>query len=691
MAAEKIGPYLIQAELGRGGMATVYLAYDPRFERQVAVKILPPEMLHADPQFRLRFEREARLIARLEHPAIVPVYDVGEDEGRPYFVMRYMNGGSLADRIKQGVFSIAEATRILEIIAPALEEAHNQGIVHRDLKPSNILFTANGFPCISDFGIAKVLQAEGSTLTSESMIIGTPAYMSPEQAAGKPIDHRTDIYALGIILFEMLTGRQPYQADTPMGVAIKHITDPVPNILEVNPGLPAWIQEVIARAMAKDPEQRYQTATELVNDLKAHLQQSAAVTRLVKTVPPAPPTRTLPRRRRFYPVLGGILIAGLLGLLGAGLWLSGFGRRSMAPLTPPTPSPLPLITQTESAASPLLPTATSLPTPSPAAEPSATPSPLPTETPAPTLAVLGGADQIAFLNANDIWIMNVDGSGLKQLTIDGAKKFNLEWLDRHTLIYLSGKTVKTVDIETLREDSITTFLWADYFEGFHLSPDRKQVAITLARELFVVPFDLETLRNVRKKSDLLAMNGCLYYSEMAVKEALWSDDGQKLALKIMVPTGRTRSDAIRIVDLNCGATELRGHDTFPPGRFEFKPTIVDYDWDGDLLFFLNSHIFRAGFGDLVFYNTFTHKFQRLAPIDNICCYRDATFSPDGTYVIFAFQDIRLGAAARVKLYYVPVDALSTGGVLTPLPLPDNFFPRTDEAPMPALRPAWFQP
>jgi serine/threonine-protein kinase len=183
MQPEKIGIYEVKAELGRGGMATVYRAYDPRFEREVAVKVLPSELLHSDPQFRLRFEREAKIIAQLEHSAIVPVYDVGEADGQPYFVMRYMNGGSLSDRIKAGVMSVEEATRILAIIAPGLDEAHSKGIIHRDIKPSNILFDKRNIPYISDFGIAKLSQAQSGNVTG-SAIIGTPAYMAPEQAQG---------------------------------------------------------------------------------------------------------------------------------------------------------------------------------------------------------------------------------------------------------------------------------------------------------------------------------------------------------------------------------------------------------------------------------------------------------------------------------------------------------------------------
>src|SRR5215216_3998788 len=267
MQPEKIGFYEVKYELGSGGMATVYCAYDPRFEREIAVKVLPRELLHADPQFRLRFEREAKIIAQLEHSAIVPVYDVGEDDGQPYFVMRYMNGGSLSDRIKAGVMSMDEAARILGIIAPALDEAHVKGIIHRDIKPSNILFDRRDNPYISDFGIAKLSQAQAGNVTG-SAIIGTPAYMAPEQAQGDEIDGRVDIYALGIILYEMLTGKQPYEADTPMAVAIKHITDPVPHILNANPKLPEGMDTIIQTAMAKNKKDRYTSAVDMTNALR---------------------------------------------------------------------------------------------------------------------------------------------------------------------------------------------------------------------------------------------------------------------------------------------------------------------------------------------------------------------------------------------------------------------------------------
>jgi len=195
-------------ELGRGGMATVYHAYDPSFERDVAIKVLPAAFLH-DPQFRTRFEREAKMIALLEHPAIVPVYDFGEQDEQPYIVMRYMAGGSLADHLMKGAVPLDETARIIARLAPALDAAHARGIIHRDLKPGNVLFDQYGNAFLSDFGIARLTQSAATTITGEA-IVGTPAYMSPEQVQGtKAIDGRADIYAMGVLIYQMLTGQAP--------------------------------------------------------------------------------------------------------------------------------------------------------------------------------------------------------------------------------------------------------------------------------------------------------------------------------------------------------------------------------------------------------------------------------------------------------------------------------------------------
>ena len=288
MIPEKIGRYQIKAELGRGGMAIVYLARDPLFDRDVAVKVLPREFLF-DPQFHVRFEREIKTVAQLEHPAIVPVHDVGEEQGQPYFVMRYMTGGSLADWLKHGKVSLQDTARIVERLAKGLNYAHSKGVIHRDLKPGNVLFDNNDEAFISDFGVAKLADA-ASSMTG-SGVIGTPAYMSPEQAQSTQVDSRSDIYALGSIIYEMLTGHQPYKADTPMSVILKHITEPVPEILREHPEFPFEVDEVIKKAMHKDPEQRYASMIELARALnKAAFGDEGHLTELPVTRPmmPAP-------------------------------------------------------------------------------------------------------------------------------------------------------------------------------------------------------------------------------------------------------------------------------------------------------------------------------------------------------------------------------------------------------------------
>jgi serine/threonine-protein kinase len=263
---KQIGRYEIIEELGRGGMATVYLAYDPRFERQVAIKVLPRQFTH-DPTFRARFEREARTIAQLEHSTIVPVYDFGEENEQPYIVMRYMTGGTLAGKLREGPLTISEVVAIFKRIASALDEAHSSGIVHRDLKPANIMFDKKGEAYLADFGIVKV--AESTAAYTGSAIIGTPAYMSPEQARGESdIDGRSDVYTLGVIIFESLSGQMPYEAETPMGIAMKHILEPIPDILAVRRDLPNQVVLVISKAMAKNPDNRYPTANSLVMELE---------------------------------------------------------------------------------------------------------------------------------------------------------------------------------------------------------------------------------------------------------------------------------------------------------------------------------------------------------------------------------------------------------------------------------------
>ena len=247
LIGKTLGPYTIRRALGRGGMASVFLAYHPQTNREVALKVLPRESLH-DEMFRIRFEREAKTIAALEHPAIVPVYDFGEADGQPYIVMRYMPGGSLAERIRQGPLPLEQVVKIFERVGSALDAAHAKGIIHRDVKPANILFDAYNEAYLSDFGIAKLAQST-IELTGSGMV-GTPAYIAPEMAEPGKHHATIDIYALGVTLFQALTGA-------------------LPDITTLRPDLPARLQHVIERAMAKDPSERYPTTAKMLADLEA--------------------------------------------------------------------------------------------------------------------------------------------------------------------------------------------------------------------------------------------------------------------------------------------------------------------------------------------------------------------------------------------------------------------------------------
>jgi serine/threonine-protein kinase len=296
-----IDRYEVKAELGRGGMATVYHAHDPRFDREVAIKVMPREFLH-DPTFRARFEREAKAIASIQHPHILPVYDFGEHDGQPYIVMAHMPGGSLSGKLAAGGLPLDETSRIITQIASAIDEAHAAGIIHRDLKPANILFDKRGNAYLSDFGIARLTEATAQ-LTGTG-IVGTPAYMAPEMAYEGGLSPLVDVYALGVTLYQMLAGQVPYKADTPMGVLMAHASRPIPDLRQMRPDLPDSLQAVLERAMAKDPADRYQSAGELAAGLNSAVSvgtQRAASLPADPTPAPADPharTMDVPASRR---------------------------------------------------------------------------------------------------------------------------------------------------------------------------------------------------------------------------------------------------------------------------------------------------------------------------------------------------------------------------------------------------------
>ena len=765
---EKIGRYKIVSELGRGGMATVFHATDPSFERDVAVKVLPQAFLH-DPHFRARFEREAKMVAALEHAAIVPVYDFGEDNGQPFIVMRMMAGGSLADKLKDGKFSVEDAARVVTRVATALDAAHQKGIIHRDLKPGNILFDQYNNAFLSDFGIARL--AEASATLTGSNILGTPAYMSPEQVQGdSAIDGRSDVYSLGVLFYQMLVGNTPYQATTPAKVMMMHILEPVPNLMnslpDVSPEVEAWFE----MALAKEPGDRFATAGEMADALQTALRgeihPTMAATKPKATPPPQdatmvasaatmitpsqgtpPPTASAPAAvpvsapvstpistpvtpypttappaessglRRWPMLVGGI---GLLGIIivcvvvVAFLGLNGSGPLAMLAADPATPTSgvaLPATTQlSDPATATLAPTlpedvATEVPViVDPTEEPPPPTEALPSDTPEPTLPptpdalVLGGADAIAFVDQNEIWVMNVDGSDLRQLTSDGAVKTRLGWLpDGSGLTYISGLCAWEIEYPSGRQDFLACFETAKSLDDFRVSSMGDQVAITLNQNLYVVPFDRDLLAQVRFTSDLDEAGECEALSPLKtgngtnviVNQVRWSADDTRMAINVVAPVNGIQSDLIRFTDItNCQYADIL--DEFPSRRlviddYDKFPYIQDFGYDGYYLFSLVSYTRNDGYGHLYFYNTNLYRSEsKVNPVDGTCCYRDPQFSPDGRYLVFAYQ--LYDPAAITQLYYVPFASIGTGANMEPLPLPEDFFADRKVKPQPVLRP-----
>jgi hypothetical protein len=714
MFPEKIGRYTVKNEVGRGGMATVYAAHDPLSNRDVAIKLLPSSLMH-DANFRTRFEREAKIIASLEHPAIVPVYDFGEENEAPYFVMRLMGGGSLDGRLVKGPLPLAEVARIMSIIGPALDYAHAQGIVHRDLKPGNILFDQHGQPYLSDFGIAKL--SEGGTSLTGNSIVGTPAYMSPEQARGEGgIDGRSDNYSLGVIIFEMLTGRVPFEADTPMGQVMMHITKEVPNLRSIRPDLPSACQTIINRAMAKKKLLRYETAAEMAHALAAVVaNQSLTPDGLARADAARPGARARPSGGRTALFIGlgvgmlalvGLLLAAVLVLPGllkgtptavaqvsdtaAPTMVAATATQALAPTDTPAPALSPQPSPTAEAVSPTetptVETSVLVPTTTPAP----TDTPLPTATATPAYPVIGGADMIAFLRDNDVWVARLDGSELRRLTNTGGAKSDLQWsADGQAVLFVAGRCAQSVDINTGGMSTLMCVNWASYLASFRLSPDGKYVAASLSDGLYILPYDPPTLSQIKRQDQLKTAQNCIAYTEIPTKAVRWSADGTALAVVVVGTDAGSQVELVRVLNVSkCGQAPVR-MDEFPGARFEprgyrAKPVIESFGWDGSMVFAMNINTLN-GFGDFYTYNMSSLNENLLTPINNQCCYRDFQWSPDGQYILFAFQDIRYGKA--IQLYLVPYGTIDTGEQFTALPFPESLWTNPKEEPQPVLRPA----
>ncbi len=324
------GRYRLEAKLGSGGMSTVYLASDDTLDRPVAVKVMHREMSEQEDQLQ-RFRQEARAVAKLTHPNVVSVIDAGEDGGHPYIVFEYVKGETLKQRIgRVGALDTQEAIAYAIEVARGLGVAHGRNMVHRDIKPQNVLIDEEGRAKLTDFGISRQLEQDGVTATGR--VLGTTDYVAPEQAMGKAADPRSDIYSLGVVLYEMLIGQVPFHAESQVGVAMKHVNEELPDVQRRRPEASAAVALVVERATAKDPAERYQTIDEMIDDLETALEVEAAragsttgeATSVLDAVPP--PERKLSGRARWsWAAIALLLVVGGGALLAVQLISSGIG------------------------------------------------------------------------------------------------------------------------------------------------------------------------------------------------------------------------------------------------------------------------------------------------------------------------------------------------------------------------------
>ena len=535
LIGKTLGPYRILEQIGVGGMATVYKAYQPSMDRDVAIKILP-HYLSQDAEFAKRFQREARAIARLEHAHILPVYDYGEADDITYIAMRYVQAGTLKERIARGPLPLDEINRLVGQIGSALDYAHRLGIIHRDVKPSNVLIDDQGNTYLTDFGLARMMESS-QQLTASGVGVGTPAYMSPEQGQGIKVDHRSDIYSLGVVLYEMVTGHVPYEAETPMGVVLKHISDPLPLPRKLAPNVPEGVEKVILRALAKDPAHRFQTACEMVEALNLAVRKAAPEPARPVAVEAAPSGASISfvtrvervwekPRGKFALVGGAVVVLVVLGLLLSQLP----GRVQIA-------APGPALSTAEGVTATGVVAPTTGKTAQPTTAPTATAIPAtPASAAAPAAQCRIAYSEKTGTNINDIYVTDCDGSNLRRVT-EGRISTGHEpaWSP-------DGQRLVFDENQNLEFDTVPAYLYIINADGTNRtqivapdgtaegdfpvwSPDGSRIAWKYGCEIMTIRPDGSGMVTVLDHRELSGAGD----PEMCANRPMWSPDSQRFA------------------------------------------------------------------------------------------------------------------------------------------------------------------
>lgn len=667
---ETFGRYRIIEVVPGSGPGTVFYASDPDFEGEVAIKIFP-RLFFTDPARRFKYEQEQRILALLDSTHITPIIDIGEWEGQMYNVMRWMEGGSLAKRLAHGPLATDVVADLFYKIARILQEAHRVGIVHRDIKPENILFDKDDEVYLSDFGMLKL--AESLPQGVGSYLVGALDYVSPEEAFGeRDIDERSDIYALGILLYQLLTGQD---------VSMSSQTS-----LDVS-SIPPVFREVIQRATSSDRELRYRNLEEMVQELYELPDEES----FANSQSSATEARVRPQTSGLKYALGTLGIIFLLAFSWVGFsgewrrifeildsnpvlaaWISQspvrdvVGGNAITPAPPidmqPPTSTIPVIIPTqiiptiENNSPALLATEDLLITPE-------TTTSLPTmipNTPTPFPVTIGGASQLAFLHENDIWLINLNGSGLERLTTDGKEKTQMRWtVDGKYLLYQTEGLYKLFDPGT------DTYLELGRVADLDISADLSRIVVgdmvVHDRQIkkwmnAFIDLDLSNVGSVSLRRNMK----CNFY---AGRLSRFSASGTRMTSLITVSQNGVQYEVIGVYDIgDCEqepqlAAFFLGNDILIRGYSGTRGThkMDDYSWDGGTRFVFNSQVI-SGYGDLYYYDLQTRIYQLLPPLGS-CCYRFARWSPDGTYLLFAYIDTKL--SNQVKVYYRPWEEVLT--------------------------------
>ena len=549
LIGNRLGNYDIVEEIGRGGMAVVYRAYQRSLNRHVAIKVLAPQ-LSFDQQFVKRFQREARAAAKLQHPNIVVIHDVAHQQGIYFLVMELLEGRTLKQLIEQkGSLSPERSARIVEQVASALDYAHQQGFVHRDIKPANIFVGKDDRTTLADFGIAKAA-SETQHLTRTGMLIGTPEYMSPEQAEGGEVDYRTDLYALGVVLYQMLAGRVPFQSTTPHATLHAVIYEPPPPLRQLRPGLSSAVESVVMKSIAKQPAQRFQGGSEMVAALQAALAgQPTGALAAPPPRPTAPPPRpAAPPTRRRSPMVwlvAALAVVLVLILAATLLLLDGDAgqedptavatliviqetstKTAGSTATEPASTHEPASTPTTMTAdtppptqSPLPPSATPIPPTDTPPSPTNTPLP-PTRTPPPT-APPAHFGRLAFSSNRDgspeIYVVKLEGGSPVRLTQNNANDWLPDWSPDGTRIAFTSHRTGSYDLWVMRADGsaqtpwVATGAWDDYARW---APDGQRLSLSTTADTQGVPNSEIFVRRP---------NGSLYQVTHSTAEDQWAD------------------------------------------------------------------------------------------------------------------------------------------------------------------------